>query len=142
MVELQEPTDLSVLLEWDGFGIDDEQAATLGLGWDVALASVERGRPRRRRAARAAPGPAPSAELLPAGRRSVLPRRARRARRRPVELPAGFAVVVVIEGAGTLAGLEVARGDAVLVPHAAGPVERATATSLPLACRRPEGRRA
>ena len=42
IAELQEPTDLSVLLEWDGFGIADEQAATLGLGWDVALASVER----------------------------------------------------------------------------------------------------
>ena len=42
IAELQEPTDLSIMLEWDGFGIDDERAATLGLGWDVALASVER----------------------------------------------------------------------------------------------------
>ena len=48
IVELQEPTDLSILLEWEGFGIDDEQAATLGLGWDVALASVERARATRR----------------------------------------------------------------------------------------------
>jgi hypothetical protein len=32
------------------------------------------------------------------------------------QLPAGFAVVIVVEGAGTLAGLDVTRGDAVLVP--------------------------
>ena len=123
IAELQEPTDLSILLEWDGFGIDDEQAATLGLGWDVALASVER-------TARD-----PSALLGPPGRRRRLraPARGRRApssppsasrpRAAPWSSPAGFAVVLVVEGAGTLAGLEVTRGDALLVPHAAGPVD-------------------
>jgi hypothetical protein len=28
----------------------------------------------------------------------------------------------VVEGAGTVAGLDAGRGDAVLVPHAAGPI--------------------
>src|SRR6185312_15230298 len=43
IVELQQPSDLSVLLEWEGFGIADEREASLGLGWDVALGSVDLG---------------------------------------------------------------------------------------------------
>jgi mannose-6-phosphate isomerase len=54
-----------------------------------------------------------------------------------VELPAGFAVVLVVEGAGTLAGLDVTRGDALLVPHAAGPVP-VDGDLVSLACRPPE----
>ena len=39
-MELQEPTDLSVLLEWQRFGVDDG-SETLGLGWDRVLESVD-----------------------------------------------------------------------------------------------------
>ena len=53
-----------------------------------------------------------------------------------VQLPAGFAVVIVVEGAGTLAGLDVARGDALLVPHAAGPI-RVDGDLVAIACRPP-----
>ena len=79
IVELQQPTDISVLLEWDGFGIADEDEATLGLGWDVALGCVElaacdaaalRGPDPTRRASRAA---------APAAADAVLPRRPPRA---------------------------------------------------------------
>ena len=42
LVELQEPTDLSVLLEWDGFAVDGVSDGHLGLGFDVALACVDR----------------------------------------------------------------------------------------------------
>jgi mannose-6-phosphate isomerase len=41
IVELQEPTDYSVLLEWEGFRVDPE-AGHLGLGWELALACVDR----------------------------------------------------------------------------------------------------
>jgi mannose-6-phosphate isomerase len=45
----------------------------------------------------------------------------------PVRRPAGFGVVVVTDGTGLLSGahdrLPVRRGDTLLVPHAAGPVE-------------------
>jgi mannose-6-phosphate isomerase len=54
-----------------------------------------------------------------------------------VQLPAGFAVVLVVEGAGTLAGLDVTRGDALLVPHAAGPI-RVGGDLAAIACRPPE----
>lgn len=136
ITELQEPTDLSVLLEWDGFGIDDEQAATLGLGWDVALASVE----RTARDPSALLGPAGGgavAELLPAAAHAFFSAQRVAPGGGSVQLPAGFAVVIVVEGSGTLAGLEVTRGDALLVPHAAGPI-RADGDLVALACRPPE----
>ena len=40
VLELQEPTDFSVLLEWDGFDIDGQTDGHLGLGFDVALGAV------------------------------------------------------------------------------------------------------
>jgi mannose-6-phosphate isomerase len=136
IAELQEPTDLSVLLEWDGFGIDDEQAATLGLGWDVALASVERSArdPEPLRGPRTEDGTV--SEMLPAAAAPFFSAQRVAPGGGSVQLPAGFAVVIVVEGAGTLAGLEVSRGDAVLVRHAAGPV-RADGDLVALACRPP-----
>ena len=93
IAELQEPTDLSILLEWDGFGIADEQAATLGLGWDVALASVERSardpsplrgpRGRRRRSPSCCPPRPPPSSPPSASRRRRLGGAARRLRGRP-----------------------------------------------------------
>ena len=110
----------------------DEAQATLGLGWERALSSVERSRPRRAGAARPARPAARSPSCSPPPPRpssapSASPRAAARSR-----LPAGFAVVIVVEAPAPLAGLDVTRGDALLVPHAAGPVS---------AARRPRGRR-
>jgi mannose-6-phosphate isomerase len=136
IVELQEPTDLSILLEWEGFGIDDEQAATLGLGWDVALASVERAA-RDAEALRGVRADGAVAELLPAAAAPFFSAQRVAPGGGSAQLPAGFAVVIVIEGAGTLAGLDVARGDAVLIPHAAGPVS-ADGDLVAIACRPPE----
>src|SRR3954463_8345889 len=135
---LQEPTDLSILIEWDGFGIDDEQAATLGLGWDVALASVERAA-RDPSALRGVGGDGISgavSELLPAAAAAFFTAQRIAPAGGPVQLPAGFAVVLVVDGAGTLAGLDVTRGDALLVPHAAGPVD-VDGDFVVIACRPP-----
>ena len=41
LVELQEPEDLSILLEWKGFGLDGRLDGHLGLGFDLALDAVE-----------------------------------------------------------------------------------------------------
>jgi mannose-6-phosphate isomerase len=120
IAELQEPTDLSVLLEWDGFGIEDEQAATLGLGWNVALRSVE----RSARDAERLRGPRAGgavAELLPKAAAPFFTAQRVAPGGGSEQLPPGFAVALVLDGAGTLAGLDVARGDALLIPHAAGP---------------------
>jgi mannose-6-phosphate isomerase len=135
IAELQEPTDLSVLLEWDGFGIDTAQQATLGLGWDTALRSVER-------AARdATPLRGPRADgavcelLAPASAAFFTAQRIAPAGA-CAHVAAGFAVVLVVDGSGTLAGLDVARGDAVLLPHAAGRT-LADGDLVAIACRPP-----
>ena len=80
MVEVQEPTDLSVLLEWEGFELTEDEGH-LDLGWDTALRALDRsvlGRAARGRAARPGCGP-----LAAAGRRRpVVPGRAGARRRR------------------------------------------------------------
>jgi mannose-6-phosphate isomerase len=104
---------MSVLLEWDGHGVDGEEEATLGLGWDVALQATER----------TARDPATLAG--PPGRRA-LPEAADpyfRAERvhGPLELDRGFSILVVLDGEGAVGGLPVRRGATVAVPDAAGP---------------------
>ena len=42
LTELQEPTSFSVLADYTAFGMDDE-AATLGLGWDLAVECFDLG---------------------------------------------------------------------------------------------------
>ena len=42
LIELQEPTDFSVLMEWKGFELDGRADGHLGLGFDVALSCVDR----------------------------------------------------------------------------------------------------
>ena len=134
--ELQEPTDLSVLLEWDGFGIDDG-SRDLGLGWEAALASVE----LTARDASALLGPAGDgavSELLPAAAARLLhPPSAWHPKGPPWSSRPASPSSSCVEGAGTLAGLEVTRGDALLVPHAAGPVD-AHGHLVALVCRPPE----
>lgn len=42
IVEVQEPADLSILLEWTGFdGLDGMRDGHLGVGWDKALTAVD-----------------------------------------------------------------------------------------------------
>lgn len=41
LVELQEPTDFSVFLEWKGFDLDGLAEGHLGLGFDVALGALD-----------------------------------------------------------------------------------------------------
>jgi mannose-6-phosphate isomerase len=142
IVELQQPTDLSVLLEWEGFGIADEKEATLGLGWDVALGCVGRSAqdPGTLRAARDAAGDGAVTSLLPPAADPFF--RAERVAPDPVaELERGFAILVVTDGAGVLhpedgEPLPLRRGDTVLVPWAAGAC-RLEGDVVAIACRPP-----
>jgi mannose-6-phosphate isomerase len=109
LVELQEPTDLSVLLEWDGFELTEDEGH-LGLGWDTALGALDR-EPRVVTVSRTLPAAADAyfrAERIAGG----------------AALDPGFSILVGLAGAGTLstaAGeLPFGRGSAVLLPHAAG----------------------
>jgi len=113
MVELQEPTDLSVLLEWEGFELSEDDGH-LDLGWDRALQALDRSgwdearaRVLRGKALPEAADPYFRAERVTG----------------PTALDPGFSILVGLAGSGTLAGLEFGHGSAVLVPYAAGTVE-------------------
>jgi mannose-6-phosphate isomerase len=139
IVELQQPTDLSVLLEWDGFGIADADEATLGLGWERALGCVELAARDPRPLLGTKPA-APVAALLPRQADGFF--RAERIAPAPAaELPPGFAIVIVLDGAGTLTteaggALELRRGAAVLIPWAAG-AARFEGDVVAIVCRPP-----
>jgi mannose-6-phosphate isomerase len=121
LVELQEPTDLSVLLEWDGFELTEDEGH-LELGWDTALQALDT----------TAWDDARLATLTHRGKHgSLLPSDADPYFRADVlsggdAFDAGFAILVGVHGAGALAtdhggeDLPFTRGSAVLVPHAAG----------------------
>jgi mannose-6-phosphate isomerase len=98
LLELQEPSDLSLLLEGDSF---------LGLPRHGALSAVNRA------------AFAPQRGLPPGSERFF---RADRVSGGTALEPA-FSVLVVVEGEGTLDGLDVRRGSTVLVPYAAGRCE-------------------
>ncbi|TDV54039.1 class I mannose-6-phosphate isomerase [Actinophytocola oryzae] len=118
IVELQQPTDLSVTLEWQGF-LDDEAGAHLGIGFEKALGCVDRHGWAHRLDELVHRGPATGdlldqpdffrAERLTGG----------------AALDASFGVLVVLDGTGVLhtekAGdIPLEKGDTFAVPHAAG----------------------
>ena len=131
VLELQEPTDLSILLEGQGFAVDGRKDGHLDLGFDTVLGAVDY----------SAVGDSDLDRLVltreqieGAGLRSAMPEaadayfRAHRfdAAAGPVVVEAGFRVVLVLEGRGVLSSsggsMEVAKGDVVLVPFAAGDI--------------------
>lgn len=117
LLELQEPTDLSVLVEWKPFGVDSGPEH-LELGWEEALQAVDL--EPADLAALTAGGA--DASLLPAAADPYF--RAERVRGGD-ELGPSFGVLLVLGGAGALRssdGEELAlhRGITVLVPYGAG----------------------
>ncbi|MEL7974323.1 class I mannose-6-phosphate isomerase [Isoptericola sp. F-RaC21] len=140
VVELQEPTDLSILLEWDGYGIDGRRDGHLGLGHPAALDAVDThgwSAAEVRGLVRATAGT--DGPLLPGGEPFF---RAERWRA-PGAWDAGFAVVVVIDGTGELVDrdgrtTDLRRGSTVLVPHAAGELDLVAGPRLEVVrCRPP-----
>jgi mannose-6-phosphate isomerase len=131
VLELQEPTDFSVLLEWDGFALDGPKEGHLELGFDVALGCVNR------RAFSASQRDS-LVQRNGVGSLSLTAQRLMppvadpyfRAERvcvdegASVAIPASFAVVLCIDGKGALETANgttpLPRGAAVLVPHSAG----------------------
>jgi mannose-6-phosphate isomerase len=121
VVEVQEPTDFSVLLEYAGFALDGPAEGHLRLGYDLALACVDRSAWDADRLAGLRGG---AGRVLPPDADPYF--RVHRVAP-PAALPAGFGVLVVTDGAGLLSGTEdgqlVRRGDTLLIPYAAGPLE-------------------
>jgi mannose-6-phosphate isomerase len=130
LAELQEPTDLSILLEWRGFLDDATEAGSLGLGYQRVLAAVDRTGWSQQRLAGVCRRPASAA--ADGGVTRLLPPAAdpffRAELLQPasdLDVPAGYAVWIVAGGAGTLltehgGPLPLHRGMTVLVPYADG----------------------
>ena len=128
ILELQEPTDFSVMLEHERFGLELDHAF-LGLDRALALRSVDHGPVtaerlaslRRRWADVEGHGPA-----LPDEASAFFSAEVVRPVTGDVTVPAAYAAVVVVDGSGTLTSRhgtrEVRAGDVLLVPHAAGDV--------------------
>ncbi|MEY2850531.1 MAG: hypothetical protein RJA96_402 [Actinomycetota bacterium] len=126
VLELQEPTDLSALLEWEGFAVDGNKEGHLGLGFETVTDVLKL-------------DPLSDAEFdslvvknaLSGGHmRSILPIKSDgyfRAHLAPTvgDFEAGFAVALVLDGAGEISfastsQMEIQKGDAIVIPHAAG----------------------
>jgi len=137
VLELQEPTDFSILLEWEGFEFDGPNDGHLDLGFDTALGAIN---PQpfdaghldelTRRATAAIEGQT-IGRALPAAADPYFELHRCSAMTDSVTLPTSFGVLLVTGGSGTMnwgdgGGTEVdtavRRGEAYVVPHAAGPV--------------------
>lgn len=122
LAEVQEPEDLSILLEWKDFDLDGENDGHLGLGFDLALSAVElRGRTDDEVEALVRRGVA-EGSTLPAEADAYF-RLDRVDGRR--DFPAGFGIVIaLVEGVRlTLASGSsrlLAAGSTTLVPYSAG----------------------
>ncbi|MDM4762063.1 class I mannose-6-phosphate isomerase [Galbitalea sp. SE-J8] len=139
LVELQQPEDLSILVEWRDFALDGARDGHLGLGFDVALDAIEL---RARSAAELDELVRPAGEggsVLPAASNRYF-RLEHRIGPDPVLEP-GFAVVVVLRGAFRLGddGPALPAGSTALVPWSAGPA-RLVGDGEVLVCRPPAPR--
>ncbi len=123
LAEVQEPEDLSILLEWTGFELDADDGH-LSLGFDLALTAVDTRAHSRDDILSLvqrtdSDGPvlaAASAEFFRLDRVSG-----------DQNVPAGFAVLIALAGSMSLtteggATIDLAPGSTTLVPYAAGPM--------------------
>lgn len=126
ILELQQPSDLSVFMEWNGFEIDGRTDGHLGIGFDMALACVDRRTttPERLTTLRTAATAGASERYFSAEADRFF--RADRIRvGAAARLEASFAVLVILDGSGILRTeggheTELYRGMTIVVPYGAG----------------------
>ena len=127
LVELQEPSDMSVVIEWRYAGVEPEEA-TLQLGWDTILppADLEAGVPVHIPAAQDPDSGSTQKRMLPPEADSYFRAQLLTVHEQdPLELEPQFSIVIGTGGSLTFAGdahqpLTVRKGEAALIPFAAG----------------------
>jgi len=126
VLELQEPTDLSALLEWEGFAVDGIKDGHLGLGFETVTDALKL-------------DPLSESEFDSLVIRdvfasktlsSILPLKADgyfRAHLAPGtgDIEQGFAIALVLSGSGSITfanapEMQITQGDALVIPHASG----------------------
>lgn len=124
LVEVQEPEDLSILLEWKGFKIDGRQHGHLGLGFEKALTGVEiQVRTIEEIRALVTPAGTIGSVIVPASGEYFRLEHFNVTDR--LVCKEGFAVVIVIKGVLELSTsmhdlMPLKRGDTVVIPHGDG----------------------
>lgn len=123
IVELQQPTDLSVMLEWTGF-MDSEQGGHLGIGYPTALGCVDRSNWPVDSLVRRANQSGPVHDLFGTAAKDFF-RAQRLTISSSLELEPSYAVLVVLDGAADMTTedgekLALGKGDTMVVPYAAG----------------------
>jgi mannose-6-phosphate isomerase len=127
VLELQEPTDLSILLEWDGFAVDGDKDGHLNLGFDDALDALRLSQLSDQENAQllskfnsnaSEPHAIFTSVADPFFRADYIPGNSER-------VDAGFGIFLCLSGQGNIefgngTPLAVEKGDAVIIPHAAG----------------------
>lgn len=130
LVELQQPTDFSVTLEWQGF-LADAENAFLGMEPHRALETVNhQGFDEATVSAlikRTGKQDEPQVPLL-AAQASEFFRAERLHPRNGVEFEPSFGVLIVLDGAGKLRSqdggdIDVRRGNTIVIPHSSGAVQ-------------------
>jgi mannose-6-phosphate isomerase len=128
IVELQEPTDFSVMLEWRDFGMPDRHDEQLGMSAEVSLQCFNRHQFTDADLATCHRHGAPNR----GGTVSLFPKQADPFFQAhdivvadSIEVAAQYAVLIVLDGEGTLttptSELALRRGSTVLIPYSAGP---------------------
>ncbi|WP_210480183.1 class I mannose-6-phosphate isomerase [Naasia sp. SYSU D00948] len=145
LVELQEPSDLSVLMEYEGYRGLTADDAFLGLEPDVALGALDRRATPPERILELTGGRASAGNDR--GITPLFPEEADRFFRaerieseQRIELDPGFSILVVLDGTAILGwhggSLPLSRGTTLLVPFGAGPLA-VTGRISALRCRPP-----
>lgn len=123
LIEVQQPEDLSILLEWVGFDIDGSRDGHLGIGFDRALDAVKLESLSEADVDALISRQSPTGTTLVSAADAFF-RIDRVAADGDAHLPAGYGVLVVLDGSGELHGAAdtvlVARGSIVLIPHGSG----------------------
>jgi len=142
LVELQQASDLSLLLEYSGFALDGPRDGHLGVGFDTALQCVRRGAVSGDELDRLR-GRWDDEHIFPPPADAFF-RVQRLAGLVDDALAPGFLVLVVVRGTGKLTwqghedGLYLPAGSTVVVPHGVG-VTRLHGELEALSCRPPQG---
>lgn len=126
VLELQEPTDLSALLEWEGFAVDGIKDGHLGLGFDTVTDALKLDPLTESEFDSLVIRDVFASKTL----RSILPLKADgyfRAHLAPGtgEIEQGFAIALVLSGSGSITfanapEMQITQGDALVIPHASG----------------------